>query len=130
MTEAYRFELLQEPRVLLFTTTEAYSVADHLTTTNRTLIEYLDAQDEPIPVIIDALLVSIGLDDVISGATQVARGATAPYHHPKLKKLVLVSTDKLLVLSYRGLNSPIFGNIDVKTCTTLEDAMNFVRSLG
>lgn len=130
MSEAYRFELLQDPRVILFTTTDDYNVREHLPITNRIVVEYLEAEGEPIPVIINALKLSVGLDDVIAGATLVARGATAPYHHPKLKKLILVSTDKLLVLSYRGLNSPIFGSIDVKTCTTLDEALDFVRSLG
>ncbi len=111
MSEAYRFELLQDPRVILFTTTDDYNVREHLPITNRIVVEYLEAEGEPIPVIINALKLSVGLDDVIAGATMVARGATAPYHHPKLKKL-------------------IFGSIDVKTCTTLDEALDFVRSLG
>jgi hypothetical protein len=68
------------------------------------------------------------LDDMIIGANRARSNQDSVFRHPKIKGIIFISDSKLVELSARGLNSPIFGNFSVTVVDSLEHALESISA--
>jgi hypothetical protein len=66
--------------------------------------------------------------DFLVAASQTFRGAGSVIDHPNLKP-VIVSTDPLMKMAIKGINSEAFGNRDFLVFDTMEEALAHIRIL-
>ncbi len=128
MTYTYRIEKLLDEPIVVTQLGADYLMASHTEEINPRLVELMDDSSEELFLIFDVTEASFSLDDVIAGASQATRSATPLLRHPKMRQMVVISRSSMVRLAAKGLNSPIFGKINVKVCDTLDEALAHCRS--
>lgn len=66
--------------------------------------------------------------DLLVAVNKATRGLGAVLRHPGMEEYILVTTDKLLQMSARGLRAEVFGGIPATVFETIEEAMEYARS--
>lgn len=87
----------------------------------------LDAQPEPVFLVMDIRNLGIALDDLGAAANTAARGPAALLHHPNVRENLLVSTTGLVKLGALGLRTATFGNVNIRLFDTPEQALDYCR---
>jgi hypothetical protein len=126
MHEPYSIVQYPGEPVITVTLRGAFSVASHLSSLNEEVQRVLDAT-QPVFYIVEVCDLKVTFEDLVVGSSTSARGAGAILHHPNIRELIVVTTDRLITLGVRGLQSPAFGLDRVSVFETLEDAMTHCR---
>ncbi len=125
----YEYETLPGEPILIYTAYEDFKVGTHLKQSIEDAWKYLDAQTEPVFYINDlSKQPKLSLDELLVAASALTRGDSAPYHHPRIRKLIIVTKDTMLKLAYKGASSDMFGNLRCEVVDTLEEALEIARS--
>ncbi len=119
----FTFQTLSDAPILLFTANADYHIATDLPYSTKELLQILDKQPQPVVYVLNLLNVLPSVDEVMVAATTVGRGDKPTYHHPNLKKVILVTVDELLIAGLKGLESTVFGSLHVYHFPTLEAAL-------
>ncbi len=69
------------------------------------------------------------LSSVIAGANLTARGNNPIFHHPNVRSVIYVTKSNLTALAAKGMDSDVFGNLNISVFGTLEEALTHVRAL-
>lgn len=86
----------------------------------------LDALDRKVYFLIDMSQTRMGFEDVMAGASAGARGLNPPLHHPNVIQPIMVTNDKLVRMAAQGINSPLFGHVNMLVVSTLEEALAYI----
>ncbi len=125
----YTYDKLPGEPILIYTALEGFKIGAHLKQSIDDAWKALDAQEEPVYYINDlSRQARLSLDELLTAASALTRGETAPYHHPKIRKLIIVTKDTMLKLSYKGASADAFGNLHAEVFGTLEEALEYARS--
>ena len=87
----------------------------------------VDAQPEPVFMVLDIHKLDLGVDDLISAASTGARGPGAVLHHPKIRENLVVSSKSVVKMAMKGLTTATFGNVKVRVFKTQEEALGYCR---
>lgn len=91
----------------------------------------LDQQETPVFYVLDMSRYSrMSLEELIDATNLAARSQGANFHHPITRQIVLVSTDKGVELSAKGMQTAAFGGVNTIVFSTVEDAYAYVREQG
>jgi hypothetical protein len=85
----------------------------------------LDAQPEPVFLVMDVRGLGISVEDLAAAASAAARGPGALLHHPNVRENLIVSTAGLVKLGAQGLRTATFGNTRVRVFDTTEQALDY-----
>jgi len=118
---------LENEPIIVHTMLEGYSVAQEGAAGTDSINRLLDAQSEPVYLILNPGSLQIGVDDVVSGASLAARGGSAFAHHPNVRETIVVSTSGLIKLAAKGLDSEIFGHVAIRAFGTMDEALAYCR---
>lgn len=91
------------------------------------IVPLLDAQPEPVFLVLDIRGLAIRLEDMPAAAAKATRGSGAPLHHPNIRENLIVSSSGLVRLGAQGLRSATFGNVNVRVFETPEQAIDYCR---
>jgi hypothetical protein len=127
MMPPYTIEKLPDEPIVIITLNESFSVTAHQDQSILDLRKTFDAQPEPVIYIQDLLLLTITFSELAELASLLTRTPTALFRHPKIKKIISVTTDKALLLTYKGLRTDLFGRIDITAVDTLDKALALAR---
>ncbi|PJF45144.1 MAG: hypothetical protein CUN55_00415 [Phototrophicales bacterium] len=87
----------------------------------------LDQQESPVFYVLDmSAYKTMSLEELIDASNLAARGKNANFHHPMVRQILLISTDKGVEISVQGLRTEAFGNADTLVFPTREDALAYV----
>lgn len=123
----YTTERLPGEPIVISHNTADWKIGTHLPEASEAAIAMLEAANEPCYYISDMSLVSMSLDDVIKAANHAARGGSDILHHPLMKQFLLVTNSRLVELAGKGLEHDVFGNVNIRVFTSLEDALTYAR---
>lgn len=127
---SYSFEMLPDEPILIGTLHDSFSLKHDSGSYFSEANSILDSADQSICHIIDVRALQVNVfQDFLTAVNQSARGNEAMLRHPNINTTVVVSTDKLIQLTVKGLNSNIFGNLSLPVFDTLEEALTYIRSL-
>ena len=91
----------------------------------------LDAQQEPVFLVMDIRRLGIAVEDLAAAASAAARGPGALLHHPNVRENLLVSSAGLVKLGAQGLRTATFGNTKIRVFDTTEQALEYChRQIG
>jgi hypothetical protein len=122
----YTVDLVPNEPIILEVLGEDYQTAKHLLSSIGEINQQLDAARDPLILIMDLRQAPMGLDDIIAGANAATR-MSGMLKHPKLRRSIIVSDNRMMELAARGMNTPIFGHIKMEVSKTLEEAMEMAR---
>lgn len=69
-----------------------------------------------------------GFSESVQASSMAARGDNPLFHHPKVKQVLLVVGDIMQELSAKGMQSDTFGNVNIRTFKSVEEALAYARS--
>ncbi|MBN1681023.1 MAG: hypothetical protein JW966_12110 [Anaerolineae bacterium] len=123
----YTLKKLDDQPVVVLTVSADYQVTRDMPESRAELNAFLDTIDEPVFYILDLREASFSLDDIIRGASMGGRGSEASWHHPKLRRVILISGEDMVKLAAKGLSADVFGNLNVSVYDSLDKALAYVN---
>ena len=127
---AYNVEKLPDLPVIVVTVLEDWDSGRDAPLALDSVTAFLDETEEPLYYCSDLTQSPRwGLSDVISVANLAARGRNIA-KHPKLKGVIAITTDRMIDLAARGMNSEVFGHLSITVFPTLDEALESLRSEG
>jgi len=109
--------LVQENRL---TIAEMSRMIDTLTLT-------LNAQPEPIYLVMDVQVPAFAPDDMSIAASAIARRESALLLHKNIRETLLVTRNGAVRLSALGLGTAVLGQAHIRRIDTMEKALAFCR---
>ncbi len=128
MDATYHTEKLPDEPIILTIMSPQFSIARHMVSSDATTRVILDAAAEPLFLVVDMTEVTLSYSDLMFAGNQGAKGEKPLWHHPMLRQMVLVTRSRLLSVGAKALNSPVFGNLDVRAFPTREEALAYCRA--
>ncbi|MBN1563635.1 MAG: hypothetical protein JXA10_07345 [Anaerolineae bacterium] len=128
MSDKFKFEKLPGEPIVVFTAFESYRMAQDAQLSVEATFEFFDALDEPTNYILNWLdLNPLDIEDVSVGAMAVALAENPIFKHPKMRKIIFVTTSEIFILAARGLDSDTYGHIKIDVFPTLDEALQYAR---
>jgi hypothetical protein len=104
-----------------------FSVArDQISAASETL-SALEAAGGPVHLVMDLREMRVSFDDLMHAVNFSTRGQGNILHHQNVAGIVVVTTNPVLKLAGKGLNSEIFGHIRSAAFDTPEEALAHAR---
>jgi hypothetical protein len=103
-----------------------YKAAEHVSILHEEDTALLDAESGPVYYIIDIQQITIGINDIFQSA-QNTPAQLRLLKHAKIVETLVITKNRMIELAARGMSSPLFGSITMKTFPTLEAALDYVR---
>jgi hypothetical protein len=122
------FQQLPNEPIVIVTLHKGYDLRAELPVTLPGYLKFLDAAPNPVFWIVDARDSNMTLEDVQQGASLVARGTHPLYLHPKIRQVIYITSSQLLRMAAVGMQSDIFGKVNIKLFDNLDEALQFVRA--
>ena len=124
------FTIVKYPNepIIVQTFNEDYDYETEMPVSNPAIYSALDSVSEENVYLIDVFNFDVMLDDIIRGASTVARGEKSLWHHPKLKQVILVTRDETLRMAAAGMSAKTFGALQIPVFETLEEALVYARA--
>ncbi len=126
---SYTYEKLPGEAILILSYSSDYRARTDGVASIEEGTKLLEAEEQPVFLIIDFSRATIGLDDVIAGAT-IGTRQTGFATHPKIRETLLVTQSRMLSLAARGLDSVTFGHVKIKTFDSRDAAIAYARKAG
>lgn len=99
---------------------EIVRVIDRLMTT-------LDAQPEPVFMVLDIRGLVFAIDDMSAAASAIARRQGTLLRHPNVQEVLMVSSSAQTRLAAQGLRTAVFGSVKIRSFDTAEQALEYCR---
>ena len=125
---SYIVEMLPDEPILISTLHADFDFSTEAQSSTEDALALLEKVSEPVYYIADSSKVRFSFDDTIEGSNMAARGDNPLFHHPNVKQVLLVVGDVMQEMSAKGLQSDIFGNVNVKTFASMDEALAHARS--
>lgn len=126
--KTYSIEVFSDQPIVVTYISKEYKITEDMPKSDAEVRAILEKAGEPLFDIVEASALTVSLDDVILSSNKGARGEQPIWHHPKVREMIFIHPSALVKLAARGMNTAIFGNLNVKVFKTLEDALAYVRS--
>ena len=131
MPNKYTFRKLPGEPIIVFTPSASYHMAIDVQASIETAFEVLAELTESVYYIHDWLAIKpLDINDVSVGAMSAALSQNPLFKHPQIREIIFVTTDKILLAAAEGLNSKVYDYIQVRSFSTMEEALSHVRSQG
>lgn len=121
------FKKLENEPIVIVTLPTEYNLAVELPKLMPKYISLLNAATEPVYWIVDARDSSLKVDEIILGASLVARGEHPLYHHPNIREVIYVTSSRIMKLAAEGLKGDAFGHVNIKLFDDLDQALEYIR---
>jgi len=82
--------------------------------------------DHPVYYVTDVSDVRLSLGDIMQAVQLAAQGFKPLLHNPHIVETLIVTTDAMTLMAARSINSYVFGNVKLKTFTTLDEALSYI----
>lgn len=121
----FNFELHTD-RPILVNTSDLQGNSDEIAAMADEAKTWLDRLDHRVYYIINLGNTRLDLGNLMNSAEFAARGSAAPLHHPNIIEAMVVTTDPLIVMAAKSVNSYLFGNLHLRIFSTLDQALSYV----
>ncbi len=125
---SFNIEMLPDEPIILMTVYTDFDPEHDMPVIESQLREMLDAAETTLDFVLNFSQVSLSLDQVISIINSVTRGENPLLHHPNMGKQARVTSNRMIQLAAKGLNSKAFGFLSVNVFETVDDALEYIRA--
>jgi hypothetical protein len=121
------FKKLENEPIVIITLPTDYNLAAELPKLMPQYINLLNAATEPVYWVVDARNSSLTVEEIILGASLLARGEHPLYHHPNIREVIYVTSSQIMKLAADGMKGDSFGNVNIKMFDDLDQAMDYIH---
>jgi hypothetical protein len=121
------FKKLEDEPIVIVTLPIDYNLAAELPKLMPQYINLLNAATEPVYWVVDARNSSLTVEEIILGASLLARGEHPLYHHPNVREVIYVTSSQIMKLAADGMKGDSFGNVNIKMFDDLDQAMDYIH---
>ena len=126
---AYIVEKLPNEPIILYAMSKNFSVNRDLESSAQERQSLLDAQPEPVYLIMDYSEISVSFDDLMVALNRLGRGTATLYHHPNIGKLLVVAPSPVFRHSFENMAaSELYGHLESAIFYTRAEALEFARA--
>lgn len=122
------FKKLENEPIVIVTLPTDYNLAAELPKVMPQYISFLNSATEPVYWIVDARNSSLTVEEIVLGASLVARGEHPLYHHPNIREVIYVTSSQIMKLAAEGLKGEAFGRVNIKLFDDLDQAMDYIHN--
>lgn len=122
------FKKLPDEPVVVVTLPKEYDLAAEMPKLMPMYLNFLDTTPTPVYWIVDARNSSLKVEEIIIGASLVARGEHPLYRHKNIRQVIYITSSEIMKLAAEGLKSEAFGRISIKIFDSLDTALKFTRA--
>lgn len=93
----------------------------------QAMSDFLAKQKAAQFLIVDMRNLAFSFDSLMKNMNVVSREHPI-FGHPMLRETLIVTADPVITRAVKGLNSPAFGNLELKVFPTMDDATDYIDS--
>jgi hypothetical protein len=123
----YTLERLPDEPIILGQATAEWNSATDLAAFTQHLLILLREAEAPVYWIADMTAWKPNINELIVTAHEIARTTNAIARHPKLRQVIVISQNRAVEMSAKGLNSPAFGFVSMAVFPTVDAALEYAR---
>jgi hypothetical protein len=123
----YTLERLPDEPIILGQATSEWNSATDLAAFTQHLLILLREAEAPVYWIADMTAWKPNLNELIITAHEIARTTNAIARHPKLRQVIVISQNRAVEMSAKGLNSQAFGFVSMAVFPTVGAALQYAR---
>jgi hypothetical protein len=124
---SYSVEKLPNEPVVLSVLYADHNVAIEGEQSLMDTLKVLDAQRNPVYLVLDILEMNFRLDDAIQ-AVSMATQQNQVFKHPRIIETVAVTNSRLMQLVAKGMKSATFGNLNIRVFDSRSAALAYART--
>jgi hypothetical protein len=125
---SYSIEQLTDDPIVIVTLHEDFDFKLEGEQSTLEAIALLDSLDESVYYISDISAAQFDFEDTIMGSNMAARGENPLFHHRNVKQVLLVVGDVMQEMSAEGMQSDVYGNVNIRAFHNIDDALAHARS--
>ena len=123
----YTLERLPGELIILGQATAEWNSTTDLAAFTQHLLMLLRDATEPVYWIADMTAWKPDISELIITAHEIARTTNAIARHPMLRQVIVISQNKAVEMSAKGLNSQAFGFVSMAVFPSVEAALEYAR---
>ena len=129
MAEKVSFKQLPGEPIIVVTLSKEYDFIADADEGARAGLAVLDRLKHPVFWVVDFHITpnqehSLNLDQLLVSSNAVTR----LWSDPRIRKVLLVTSDEIVRLAGRGMTSETFGNLPIEIFASLDEALRYARS--
>ena len=124
---SFKVELLPNEPIMVTSFYAAFDVRRDAAEVVRQMRAILDAAPEPIYMVDDTIQMKLSFSDLVGGLAMVTRGDTDVVHHPKVRRIVIITTSDVLKFGTTALKQKQYGASDIAVYSSMDDALSAIR---
>ena len=121
------FKKLPDEPIVIVTLPTDYNLSVELPKVMPVYMNFLNSATTPVFWIVDARNSPLSGEEIVRGAELVARGEHPLYHHPNIRKVIYVTSNKIMKMAVAGMENEVFGGLTIKVFDDLDEALKFAR---
>jgi hypothetical protein len=125
----YAIQQLDDVPAIMVTWYPNFNPQTDLETVTRDTVKVLEAQPSPVFFVANLLEANIDFEGMVRAASSANRDAGGLFHHPKVREVVFVTTNSMVEMGAKGVDSEAFGFTKIHVFYTLEDALEYVAAV-
>jgi hypothetical protein len=128
---SYSITALDDDQILLMKLDSDFSMEKDGPSLIPDLLAFVEAGPDQIVMLADDRDYAVKHVSEVMAVGSLARtqDAKSLFNHPKLLRIIVITTDKALQLTLKGINTAAFGFFDMSIYSTLEEGLNAARIL-
>jgi hypothetical protein len=124
---SYTVEKFPNERIVLQVLHADYSYGSEGAESANAVFDILEAQNEPIYLIMDIREAAFSMEDILQGSSSVMQQRQL-LKHPNIIENIIVTESRFMKLVVQGFNSPVFGNVNVRVFDSRDAAIAYART--
>lgn len=126
---SFTVEEYADDHIIVLTLNEDYDLVREIPFSNQAVKDILSARDTRF-TLITVIFQKLSIEEITHGANTVGRGRDSLWHHPRIRRVILVSDDAAIIHAAAGMASTAFGNLNVVVCESVDAALALARTLA
>jgi hypothetical protein len=122
-----QFKKLDNEPIVVVTLPKEYNLAAELPKLLPRYLSLLDASPEQLYWIVDARNSPLTMEEIVTGASLVARGEHPLYHHRNIRQVIYVTSNQIMRLAAEGMKNEVFGRVNIVLFDDLDEALDYTR---
>lgn len=124
---SYRIEWVPEDSIVLLKLSSEWHI-DVMPESNQALAVVMNQTNQSFTLLMDVLDINIGFGDLVQGMSLVTKGESAPFTHPNIKQIIVVTKSGMISMAAKALGQVQYGQLRAEVFDTIEGALDYIRA--
>jgi hypothetical protein len=124
---SYHITTFPNEPIILLSVSEDYDIQRDLTYSNKDVIAHLERAPEPVFYVNDLSKLDLDFESLMYAANYLCLGETSTYNHPKVRQVLFVGGNEMMLMAAEGIQTETFGSVNARVFGTVDEALAYAR---